>query len=68
MPPQLVSELMLTAELENGETALLAALHDQHQRLIRVPLSGTQRLRSLRVELGKTWGGLPPVIYKISVY
>ncbi len=68
MPPQLVSELMLTAELENGETALLAALHDQHQRLIRVRLSGTQRLRSLRVELGKTWGGLPPVIYKISVY
>lgn len=68
MPPQLVKELALTVELENGETVQLAELHDMHQRLIRVQLPQTVRIRALRVELQETWGGLPPAVYAIRVY
>ena len=68
MPPQLIKELALTAELETGETVKLAELHDQHQRLISVQLPQAVRIRALRVTVRQTWGGLPPVLYKISVY
>ena len=68
MPTGLAKELVLTAELETGETVKLAELHDQHQRLITVPLSQGARIRALRVELRETWGGMPPVIYGIRVY
>ena len=68
MPPQLVKELALTVELENGETVKLTELHDMHQRLIIVKLPQTLRLCALRAELRETWGGRPPVIYGIRVY
>ena len=68
MPPQLVRELTLTAELETGETVRLANLHGQHQRLITVHLPEMPRLRALRITVRQTWGGLPPVIYKISIF
>ena len=68
MPPQLVKELALTVELENGETVKLTELHDMHQRLIIVKLPQTLSLYALRVELRETWGGRPPVIYGIRVY
>ena len=68
MPPQLIKELALTAELETGETVKLAELHDQHQRLISVQLPQAVRIRALRVTVRQTWGGLPPVLYKISVF
>ena len=68
MPPQLIKELALTAELETGETVCLAELHEQHQRLVTVPLPQTVRIRALRVTVRQTWGGLSPVLYKISVF
>ena len=68
MPAGLAKELVLTAELENGETVKLAELHDMHQRLIIVKLPQTLSLCALRVELRETWGGRPPVIYGIRVY
>ena len=68
MPVSLAKELALTAELETGESVQLAELHDQHQRLVTVPLPQEARIRALRVELRETWGGRPPVIYGIRVY
>ena len=68
MPPQLIKELALTAELETGETVCLAELHEQHQRLVSVQLPQTVRIRALRVTVRQTWGGLSPVLYKISVF
>ena len=68
MPPQLVRELALTAELETGKTVCLAELHEQHQRLIRVQLPQAVHIRALRVTVRQTWGGMPPVLYKISVF
>lgn len=68
MPPQLVRELVLTAELETGEKLRLAELHEQHQRLVTLCLPQKLCLRALRVELRRTWGGLPPAVYKISVF
>ena len=68
MPVSLAKELALTAELETGESVQLAELHDQHQRLVTVPLPQEARIRALRVEVRETWGGRPPVIYGIRVY
>ena len=68
MPVSLAKELALTAELETGESVQLAELHDQHQRLVTVPLPQEARIRALRVEIRETWGGRPPVIYGIRVY
>ena len=68
MPPQLIRELALTAELETGKTVCLAELHEQHQRLIRVQLPQAVHIRALRVTVRQTWGGVPPVLYKISVF
>ena len=67
MPPQLVRELTMTAELESGETARLAELQEQHQRLVIVRLPEAPRLRRLRMEIRQTWGGAAPAIYRISV-
>ena len=68
MPVSLAKELALTAELETGESVQLAELHDQHQRLVTVPLPQEARIHALRVEIRETWGGRPPVIYGIRVY
>ena len=68
MSVSLAKELALTAELESGESVQLAELHDQHQRLVTVPLPQEARIRALRVEIRGTWGGRPPVIYGIRVY
>ena len=68
MPAGLAKELVLTAELENGETVKLTELHDMHQRLIIVKLPQTLSLCALRVELRETWGGMPPAVYAIRVY
>ena len=68
MPPQLVRELVLTAELETGEKLRLAELREQHQRLVTLRLPQKLCLRALRVGLRRTWGGLPPAVYKISVF
>ena len=68
MPPQLVKELALTAELESGEAVVLAELFEQHQRLVTVRIPGKERITALRAELRQTWGGLPPIIYRISIF
>ena len=68
MPAGLTKELTLTAELESGETVTLAALHNQHQRHVTVPLPQGVRIRALRAALRETWGGMPPAIYGICVY
>ena len=67
MPAGLAKELAITAELETGESVQLAQLHNQHQRLVAVPLPQEARIRALRVELRETWGGMPPAIYGIYV-
>ena len=68
MPAGLAKELVITAEMETGETVKLAELHDQHQRLVTVPLPQEARIRALRAEFRETWGGMPPAAYAIRVY
>ena len=68
MPPQLVKEFTLSGLLPSGTWEVLADRKDQHQRLVTVPLEKAQTLRALRVDIHSTWGNLPPVLYKVSVY
>ena len=68
MPPQLVRELAVTAELDTGEKIRIGELCEQHQRLVTFRLPSRKRICRLRAEIRQTWGGRPPVIYRIGVF
>ena len=68
MPPQLVKDFALLGLLPDGTWKTLSAQKDQHQRLAVIPLEQAQAFRALRLDIRDTWGNLPPVLYKISVY
>lgn len=68
MPPQLARELVVTAELDTGETVSLGELREQHQRLVTLRMPSPRRIRRLCTEIRQTWGGGPPVVYRISAF
>lgn len=68
MPPQLVRDFTLLGLSPEGSWKTLFSQTDQHQRLVTVSLDHAQPFLALRLDIHRTWGSLPPVLYKISVY
>ena len=68
MPPQLVKSFTLTAQLEQGGTVLLASSAGQHQRRVCIPVAEERPIRAICLEIHETWGGLPPVVYRVSAF
>ena len=68
MPEQLIRDMKVTVETEDGSKKVLTEIKDNWRRLIIIPVKGTDKIKCIRIDQIKTWGEQSPVIYEVCAY
>ena len=68
MPGQLIRNMTIQAELDDGTWEEIASVKENCRRLVIIPVKEEKKIRSIKLLAMETWGHKPPVVYELSAY